>query len=175
MGETTQCSSKLKYVRMLACGLPTTYATQPHAAAARANTGDIGPLIRLGTCPWRRGTWTAPFSGFHRWQDAHSFSDLSRPHHTPQLPCAISRTQACGLLELRCPVIGLAETMRSENYVCATVSRSRTACWLCNIMQYAVVRTFTAHDVPEPQPPGVTLLCCQHVAALGRTGGVGVV
>ena len=40
------------------------------------------------------------------------------------------------------------------------------------VTDYAL-RTFTAQDAPEPRPPpGVTLLCCHHVAALGRAGGV---
>ena len=35
------------------------------------------------------------------------------------------------------------------------------------------LRTFTSHDAPEPRPaPGVRILCCHHVAAIGRAGRV---
>ena len=35
------------------------------------------------------------------------------------------------------------------------------------------LRTFTSHDAPEPRaPPGVTVLCCHRLAALGRAGMV---
>ena len=35
------------------------------------------------------------------------------------------------------------------------------------------LRTFTSNDAPEPRaPPGVTVLCCHRLAALGRAGGV---
>eukprot|EP00439_Symbiodinium_sp_Y106_P004436 s3134_g1.t1 len=35
------------------------------------------------------------------------------------------------------------------------------------------LRTFTSNDAPEPRaPPGVTVLCCHRLAALGRAGMV---
>ena len=40
------------------------------------------------------------------------------------------------------------------------------------VRDYAL-RTFTSNDAPEPRPPpGVTLLCCNRLAAVSRPGGV---
>ena len=40
------------------------------------------------------------------------------------------------------------------------------------VPDYAL-RTLTSHDAPEPRPPpGVRILCCHHIAAIGRAGGV---
>ena len=111
-------------------------------------------------------------------------------HHMHLACLAQFRAQATGHSELLCPLCrhSLCPACNPEGWT----GREDEALWdMCAhrgvpiptrisgestvraaVPDYAV-RTFTSQDAPEPRPPpGVRILCCHHVAAIGRMGGV---
>ena len=111
-------------------------------------------------------------------------------HHMHLACLAQFRAQASSPSELLCPLCrhSRCPACSSAGWTRGTDAALRDLCELHgvqiperisgeNTVRAAVpdyaVRTFTTHDAPEPRPPpGVSILCCHHVAALGRAGGV---
>ena len=159
---------------------PTSQSPMPHSALTVPSTppalGDVTPLALSGdeaVCPVCLDNFDPTAAG----GDARVPFPTCGVHHLHLACLAQFRAQASGPSELLCPLcrhredVALREMCQRRGVpIPNRISGESTV--RAAVPDYAI-RTFTSHDAPEPRaPPGVRILCCHHVAAIGRAGGV---
>ena len=172
---------------------PASQSPTPHSPLTVPSTppalGDVTPLALSddeAVCPVCFDSFDPTAAG----GDARVPFPTCGVHHMHLACLAQFRAQASGPSELLCPLcrhsrcpacspdgwtaredVALREMCQRRGVpIPSRISGESTV--RAAVPDYAI-RTLTSHDAPEPRaPPGVRILCCHHVASIGRAGGV---